>query len=114
MTIIDKHSSFDKNGHFSDNHVVIHSTNMGCGRLGALICLQYASVCIHMHPPYAPICLHTPYLRLRTQIFNTHFRREIKKVENNRNRLFYNAIRSIKSVQFQSNIANFTNMKIQI
>ena len=53
---------FDKDGHFSEKHVVNHSTNLGCGRLGAMSCLQYVSVCIHMHP-YALICFHTPCVR---------------------------------------------------
>ena len=53
--ILTKIVNFYKNGHFSEKHVVFHSENLGCGRLGALICLQYASVCIRMHP-YASIC----------------------------------------------------------
>ena len=51
--------SFEKNGHFAEKHVVIHSTNLGCGRLGAMICVHfdpYASICIRMHP-YASIRL---------------------------------------------------------
>ena len=106
MTNLDTNSQFEKNGHFSEKHVVIHSTNLGCGRLGALICLQYESVCIHMHP-YAPICM-LPYTLFtpRTPIFNTRFRRQKQKVRKYRNRHFYNAIRSAQSIQIQPTIAN--------
>ena len=54
--------SFYKNGHFSEKHVVFHSENLGCGQLGALICFQYASVCIHTHP-HASIRLIYTYIK---------------------------------------------------
>ena len=47
-----------------------------------------ASASIRMHSyasvthPYAPICLHTPPLRIRTLIFNTHFSENVKKTTN--------------------------------
>ena len=74
--------SFYKNGHFSEKHVVFHSENLGCGRLGALTlqersffrkafrisrisfgefglwatrCTDLPPICIRMHP-YASIC----------------------------------------------------------
>ena len=49
MTNINKYCQFLQERQFSEKHVVINSTNLGCGRLGALICLQYASVCIHTY-----------------------------------------------------------------
>ena len=100
--------SFDKNGHFSEKHIVIHSTNLGCGRLGAQICLQYASVCIRMHP-YASVCTHMPpYALFTPSNANVQHRfspNSSKSKKNSRNRLFCNAIRNVKSMQIQPIIA---------
>ena len=71
--------SFYKNGHFSEKHVVVHSTNLGCGRLGALICFQYASVCIQ----YAFVYTHMlPYALLTLPNANLQHTLSPKKSNN--------------------------------
>ena len=62
-----------------------------------MICLQYASVCIRMHP-YASIRLiYAPERQCSTHAFAE----KVKKSKNSRNLLFYNVFRSAKSIQIQ-------------
>ena len=72
----------------------------------ASVCIQYASVCIRMHP-YASIRLiYASERQYSRQVFSE----KIKKSKNNRNLVFYNAIRSAQSVRIQPNIPNIPNL----
>ena len=79
------------------------------------ICISmflYASQCIHMHPSriHMQPKLHTPPLRIRTRIFKTYFRQNVKKSKNRQNHKILIAIRSVKSVRIQPNTPNRVNI----
>ena len=68
------------------------------------------SICIRMHP-YAPICIHTPYLRLRTPMFNTRSRRKSEKKRKNKNEFYFSITRSGTQNRSESNPFNQFRLK---